>query len=81
MTVPTIEGSDEVEIPAGTQHGDVEVLKGEGLPPLQGKGRGDLHVAFELVVPADLSDEQLELVRRLDGTLSEPESAASRRRQ
>jgi molecular chaperone DnaJ len=81
MTVPTIEGSDEVEIPAGTQHGDVEVLKGEGLPPLQGKGRGDLHVAFELVVPADLSDEQLELVRRFDGTLSEPESAASRRRQ
>ena len=35
MTVPTIEGSDEVEVPAGAQHGDVVVLKGEGLPPLQ----------------------------------------------
>ncbi len=80
MTVPTIEGSDEVEVPAGAQHGDVEVLKGHGLPPLQGKGRGDLHVALEVVVPTDLSDEGLELVRRLDEDLAGRDEPAAARK-
>jgi molecular chaperone DnaJ len=81
MTVPTIEGSDEIEVPAGSQHGDVEVLKGEGLPPLQGRGRGDLHVAFEIVVPSELSDEEADLVRRLDESLDGHESAAARKQK
>jgi molecular chaperone DnaJ len=76
MTVPTLEGEEEVEVPAGTQHGDVTVLAEEGLPPLQGGRRGDLHVVFEVIVPKDLSDEQLELVRRLAETgVSPPERA------
>jgi molecular chaperone DnaJ len=79
MTVPTIEGSDEVEVPAGAQHGDIAVLKGEGLPPLRGRGRGDLHVVFEVVVPEKLSDEELELVRRLEDSLSERDSASARK--
>jgi molecular chaperone DnaJ len=81
MTVPTIEGSDEVEVPAGTQHGDVAVLKGEGLPSLRGRKRGDLHVAFELIVPSELDDEQLELVRELDRGLGARESATARKRK
>ena len=81
MTVPTIEGEDQVEVPGGAQHGDIAVLKGEGLPPLRGKGRGDLHVVFELVVPEELSAEDLELVRRLDATLSGEQPAPARKRK
>jgi molecular chaperone DnaJ len=81
MSVPTIEGSDEVEVPAGAQHGDVVVVKGEGLPPLSGRKRGDLHVAFEVVVPSDLSDEELDLVRRLDQSLDGRDEPAAARKQ
>jgi molecular chaperone DnaJ len=78
VEVPTVEGSDSVEVEPGTQHGDVTVLSGLGLPPLHGGRRGDQHVLFELVVPADLDDEQLELVRRLEQALS-PQAAGSRK--
>ena len=81
MTVPTLEGEETVEVPAGTQHGDVLRLPGLGLPALRSGGRGDQHVVVELVVPADLSDEQLELARRLAESLSQTEPAAGRERR
>jgi molecular chaperone DnaJ len=65
VPVPTLDGTEAVQIAAGTQHGDVATLRGQGLPPLQGRGRGDLHVVFELVVPRDLTGEQREAARRL----------------
>ena len=77
LTVPTLEGEETVEVPAGSQHGDVELLEGQGLPPLRGGRRGDQHVVFELVVPTDLSDEQLELVRGLDDALAQRAPAAA----
>lgn len=80
MEVATVEGTDTVEVPAGTQHGDIAVLTGEGLPALRGRGRGDLHVAFELVVPSALDDEDLELVRRLERSLA-GEPAAARKQK
>ena len=78
--------ADWLKLPAGreqlgNQHGDIAVLKREGLPPLRGKGRGDLHVVFELVVPEELSAEDLELVRRLDASLSGEEPAPARKRK
>jgi molecular chaperone DnaJ len=66
---PTLEGEVAVEVPAGTQHGDVAVLRQRGLPPLHGGRRGDLHVVFELVVPTDLTGEQREAAERLAETL------------
>ena len=68
--VASLEGEVAVEVPAGTQHGSVEVLKGRGLPPLRGGRRGDLHVVFELVVPTDLNDEEREAAQRLAQLLS-----------
>ena len=80
LEVPTLEGSETVEVAAGTQHGDVTRLAGVGLPPLRGGRRGDQHVVFELVVPADLDDEQRELVRRLDEELGPRPAAGARKR-
>jgi molecular chaperone DnaJ len=75
--VPTLEGEMAMEVPAGTQHGDVALLGGRGLPPLHGGRRGDQHVVFELVVPTDLEPEQREAAERLADAL---ERQPSRRR-
>ncbi len=73
--VPTLEGDVAVEVPAGTQHGDVSVLNARGLPPLHGGRRGDEHVVFELVVPIDLDDEQREAAERLADALGQQQAS------
>jgi molecular chaperone DnaJ len=71
VEVPTLDGAESVEAPPGTQHGDRVMLPGHGLPSLRGAARGDQHVLFNVVVPANLSDEQRELATRLGDSLSE----------
>jgi molecular chaperone DnaJ len=66
VTVPTLDGEQDVEVPAGTQPGDHIALRGLGLPQLRGGRRGDQHVFFNVVVPGSLSEEQRELAERLD---------------
>jgi molecular chaperone DnaJ len=79
VTVPTLEGEERIEVPAGAQHGDVSVLAGNGLPPLHGGPRGDQHVLFELVVPKELTGEQREAAERLAETLEQRAAARGRR--
>ena len=76
--VPTLEGEVGIEVPAGTQHGDMGLLGGRGLPPLRGGRRGDQHVVFELIVPTGLDSEQREAAERLAETLDQEQP--SRRR-
>jgi molecular chaperone DnaJ len=62
ITVPTVEGDEEVEIKAGTQP-DTEIrLRGRGVPHLRRGGRGDLHVLVDVVVPTKLSKKARELL-------------------
>jgi molecular chaperone DnaJ len=63
LQVPTLEGNREVEVPRGTQPGDVLRIPGAGVPRLQGYGRGDEIVRFRVLIPADLSSEQEALLR------------------
>ena len=58
VTVETLEGSEEVEIPAGTQPGEVLVLRGRGIPSLRSRRRGDQRVLVNVVIPRRLTDEQ-----------------------
>jgi molecular chaperone DnaJ len=71
VTVPTLEGEEEIEVEPGTQPGHQYVLKGIGLPRLSGRRRGNQRVILEVVVPANLSEDQRELAERLDGTLED----------
>ncbi len=71
LSVPTVEGREDVEVPAGTQSGTEIRLRGKGVPRLRGAGRGDLHVVVNVVVPAKLSKRERELLREL-GDVSEP---------
>jgi molecular chaperone DnaJ len=63
LTVPTVEGSEDVEIKPGTQP-DTEIrLRGKGVPHLRRSGsRGDLHVLVDVEVPRKLSKKQRELL-------------------
>jgi molecular chaperone DnaJ len=71
VTVPTLEGDEEIEIPAGTQPGTVVTIRGRGMPSLRrGARRGDQRVLVNVVVPRKLSAEQRELLERLDSTLT-----------
>jgi molecular chaperone DnaJ len=69
VTVPTLDGEQEIEIPAGTQPGFEEALRGVGLPPLGRHRRGNQRVIVNVIVPTNLSDEQREIAERLDESL------------
>jgi molecular chaperone DnaJ len=64
LSVSTLTGDEEVELKPGSQPATVLRLRGRGLPELRGRGRGDLHVVVNVLVPSNLNDEQRELLRR-----------------
>ncbi len=63
--IPLLAGKHKVEIPAGTQPGDVLKIRGEGLPHYQTQRRGDLLVHVQVEVPKKLTPRQSELIREL----------------
>jgi len=75
IEVPTPDGEPaKLQIPAGTQNGASFKIKGRGVPHLGHKGRGDLHVTVQVLVPTKLSGEQKKLIQELGKTLpTEPE--------
>jgi molecular chaperone DnaJ len=62
VEVPTLGGTKTLRVKAGTRHGTVQRLRGEGPPKLEGGGRGDIHYRFVIEVPDRLTKEQRELV-------------------
>ncbi len=70
IEVPTLHGSKRLRVPAGTKHGTVQRLRGEGPPRLGGKGRGDIHYRFVIDVPDALSAEQSEAIDRLSQVMN-----------
>jgi molecular chaperone DnaJ len=58
-----------VEVPAGTQPGEVITLKGKGVPRVDGRGRGSLQVVVQVDVPRHVSSRAKELMRELEEEL------------
>jgi len=58
VEVPTMKGSATIELPPGTQNGEVFRLKGRGVKNVQGHGTGDLLVRVAVEVPTRLNGEQ-----------------------
>jgi molecular chaperone DnaJ len=71
VTVPTVDGETEVEIPAGTQPHETIVLRGRGMPSLRSRRSGDLRVVVNVVIPRHLGREQRELLEQLADSLTE----------
>jgi molecular chaperone DnaJ len=63
VEVPTLKGSETLDVPGGTQHGQVFKLKGKGLPDVRTGRAGDELVQIVVEVPKKLSDKQKQLLR------------------
>lgn len=68
VEVPTVHGKKKVEVKPGTQPGDTFRLKGEGVPNLRGRGRGDMEVRAQVVIPKKLNKEQKDLLKKFAET-------------
>jgi molecular chaperone DnaJ len=66
LTIPTLDGEEELELPPGTQPGEVVVLRGRGMPVLQRRRRGDQRILVNVLVPRRLNDEQRRLLQEFD---------------
>ncbi|MFO7883256.1 MAG: molecular chaperone DnaJ [Desulfobacteraceae bacterium] len=66
IKVPTLNGSQTLKIPKGTQYGDTFRLKGEGIASLQNGKRGDQIVQIDIKTPVKLSKKQEKLLKEFD---------------
>jgi molecular chaperone DnaJ len=74
VEVPTLEGGKaRLSVPEGTQSGATFRIRGQGVPRLGGRGRGDLHVTVRVVTPTKLTAAQRRLLEELSKTLPAPE--------
>ncbi len=62
VEVPTLTGKERVEIKPGTQSGAVQILRGQGIPHLQGRGSGDQILVIQVETPTRLNARQKELL-------------------
>ncbi len=71
VEVPTLDGAVPVSVESGTQPGKTIRLRGEGMPRIRRRGRGDLKVVVDVMVPTRLSGEQRELLERFEAVSGE----------
>jgi molecular chaperone DnaJ len=71
VAVPTLDGEQEIDVPAGTQPGTIVNLRGHGMPQLGHGRRGDQRVVLNVVIPRNLDERQRELLSELAATITE----------
>ncbi len=69
IQVPTLDGTEDVTVPEGTQTGTTLRLRGKGLPEVGGRGRGDLFATVQVQTPRKLSKEQRHALEQLSKAL------------
>jgi molecular chaperone DnaJ len=74
--VATLGGEVDLEVPGGTQPGEVRVLEGQGMPSLRGRRAGSLYVRLDVAVPTVLGDEERRLLEEVDAKLGPDAYAA-----
>jgi molecular chaperone DnaJ len=65
VQVKTLHGNESLKVPAGTQTGTVFRVRGQGMPVLGGRGKGDLFVSVSVITPTSLTREQRKLLEQL----------------
>ena len=63
--MPTLDGTETVKVPEGTQTGTTMQAKGKGLPDVNGRGKGDLFATVQVQTPKKLNKEQRQLLEQL----------------
>lgn len=77
IRIPTLQGEADLDIPEGTQSGQIFRQRGKGLPNPHG-GRGDLYVNIRVIVPSKLSREQRRVLEQLGQTMKVENKPAER---
>jgi molecular chaperone DnaJ len=70
LDVPTLDGKVVLKIPPETQTGKLFRLRGKGVKPVRGGPQGDLLCRVQIETPVSLDKDQIDLIRRLDESLS-----------
>ena len=70
LEVPTLSGKVALKIPGETQTGRLFRLRGKGVKPVRGGAVGDLMCRVRIETPVNLSKEQMELIKKLDESIS-----------
>jgi len=71
ITVPSIDGKVNINIPEGTQSGTIFRLRGKGIKKINRSDRGDQFVRVSVEVPKNLSKKQKDLIREFDSSMSD----------
>lgn len=74
LEVPTLTGSATMKVPTGTQGGTTFRLRDRGMPALNSRGTGDLHVEVQVEVPTKLTSEQKEKLQAFTESIGEQNS-------
>ena len=69
ITIPTLDGDAPFTIPEATQTGTMFRIRGQGMPDVSGRGKGDLLVTVKVITPQKLSREQRKLLEQLSTSL------------
>jgi molecular chaperone DnaJ len=65
VVVPTLDGTEKVKVPEGTQTGTTLRVRGKGMPEIGARGRGDLFATVQVQTPKKISKEQRQLLEQL----------------
>ncbi|ORU90040.1 MAG: molecular chaperone DnaJ [Cycloclasticus sp. symbiont of Poecilosclerida sp. M] len=71
LEVPTLTGKVKLKVPAETQTGKLFRLRGKGVKQVRGGAVGDLFCKVSVETPVNLTKEQIDLLKNLDGSLKE----------
>jgi molecular chaperone DnaJ len=80
IEVPTLNGTETLKIPPGTQPGAEFRLKGKGVPHLRRSKRGDLVIPVNLQVPTSLDSHQRKILEDLSRTMDKPANGHPRKK-
>ena len=78
VEIPTLNGTEVLKIPPGTQPGTTFRIKEKGVPHLNGHRRGDIVIPVKLQVPTSLDAHQRKLIEELGETLEKPNDDSSK---
>lgn len=67
-TIKTVQGDVNVDIPAGTQNGDKEKLRGKGIDDEKYGKKGDTYLIYNIIIPTKLDRVQKKIIKELDST-------------
>jgi molecular chaperone DnaJ len=78
IDVPTLDGKEKLKIPGGTPSGKIFKLKNKGVPIIGTSRRGDQHIRVSIEVPRKVSDEEKQILLKLQELESKDTERASR---